>query len=81
MAVLTSEQRKRMAKSTFAIPGRRAYPLPDESHGRNALARVSQFGTPSEKATVRAAVHRRFPGITMSGAVKTMRRMRRHSKN
>ena len=45
-----------------ALPGRR-YPIADASHARNALARVSQFGTASEKARVRGAAHRKFPAI------------------
>lgn len=67
MAVLTSKQRKRLGKKQFAIPGRRpdsgSYPIPDASHARNALARVSQYGTPAEKKRVRAAVHKKFPHI------------------
>jgi len=63
MAKLTSKQRNKMAPTTFAIPSKRAYPLNDASHARNALARVSQHGTPAEKAQVRAAVKRKFPGI------------------
>ena len=63
MAKLTYQARKGLSKSSFAEPGRRAYPIHDASHARNALSRVSQFGSSSEKATVRAAVHRRFPNI------------------
>jgi hypothetical protein len=63
MAKLTAKQRDRMAKSTFALPGKRAYPLPDASHARNALARVAQHGTPAEKATVRSKVAAKFPAI------------------
>lgn len=37
------------------------------SHARNALARVSEFGTASEKAQVRAAVKKRYPDIEVSG--------------
>lgn len=59
---LTTEKRKRLSTGSFALPGRR-YPIEDASHARNALARVSQHGSSSEKARVRAAVHRRFPGI------------------
>lgn len=61
---LTTRARNRVKDSNFALPGRR-YPIHDISHARNALARVSQFGTPEEKAQVRVAVHRRFPGIGM----------------
>ena len=63
LAELTAKARKKLGKSSFAIPEKRAYPIPDESHARNALARVAQFGTPAEKARVRAAVARRFPNI------------------
>jgi len=59
---LDAAARHALTKSDFALPGER-YPIPDASHARNALARVSGNGTPSEKATVRSAVHRKFPGI------------------
>ena len=61
MAKLTSKQRKALPTKSFAIPGKRAYPIEDPGHAKNALARVSQHGTPSEKATVRSAVHRKYP--------------------
>jgi hypothetical protein len=61
MAVLTAAARKGLPTSAFAIPEKRAYPIHDESHARDALARVSEFGTPSEQSRVRAAVHRRYP--------------------
>jgi hypothetical protein len=60
---LTSEARKSLPKSDFVFPGERRYPIEDENHARNALSRVSQFGTPSEKKKVRSAVHRKFPAI------------------
>jgi hypothetical protein len=63
MAKLTAKKRNALKKSSFAEPGKRAYPIQDASHARNALARVSQHGTPAEKAKVRAAVHRKYPSI------------------
>jgi hypothetical protein len=69
---LTTEDRHELPGKDFALPGRGkgpegkgsgSYPIPDVSHGRNALARVSQHGSPAEKAKVQAAVHRKFPGI------------------
>ena len=75
MARLSYGQRKALPKKAFAIPSaiekgpeggkytRGAYPIPDEAHARNALQRVSLFGTPKEKAKVRAAVARKFPEI------------------
>jgi hypothetical protein len=63
MATLTTKQRKRMKDSTFALPRQRAYPIPDLSHARNALARVAQFGTDGEKSKVRRAVEKKFPSL------------------
>ncbi len=63
MAKLTSEARNKLSKKSFAEPGKRAYPIEDASHARNALARVSQFGSSAEKALIRAKVHKKFPGI------------------
>ncbi|HSE43878.1 MAG TPA: hypothetical protein VLA89_00965 [Gemmatimonadales bacterium] len=59
-AVLTSEKRKSLPKTSFAIPSERRYPIHDMAHARNALARSS--GKP-EEATVRRAVCRRYPSL------------------
>lgn len=72
---LTAAKRKHLPSSTFAGPDR-SYPINDMSHARNALARVSQFGTHDLKAKVRAAVHKKFPDIKQEmrmdgGAVKS----------
>lgn len=76
---LTTEARADLPKSDFALPGKistgarggkhthGAYPIPDESHARNALARVAQHGTPAEQAQVRRKVHAKFPGIDIGG--------------
>jgi len=66
MAKLTTKGRKQIATKNFALPGRR-YPIEDASHARNALSRVSQFGSPKEKATVRSKVHGKYPGILSRG--------------
>jgi uncharacterized protein YcfJ len=60
---LSSESRSDLSKGQFAIPEGRKYPIHDEVHARNALARVSQFGSSDEKARVRAAVHSKYPHI------------------
>lgn len=66
MAKLTAKARKNLKGSQFAVPSERAYPINNPSHARNALARVSQHGSPTEKAKVRAAVKRKYPGIQQS---------------
>lgn len=65
MAKLTTKARKTIPAGKFALPGRR-YPIEDKSHARNALARVAQHGSSSEKAEVRAKVRREYPGIGKS---------------
>lgn len=66
MAELTTKGRKHIKTGNFAIPSRRAYPIHDIAHARNALARVAQHGTPVEKKQVRAAVKRKYPSIEVS---------------
>lgn len=72
MAKLSMGQRKKLPSKDFALPGKGAgpsgkgsgsYPIPDASHARNALARVSQHGSSAQKAAVRAKVHAKYPGI------------------
>ena len=60
---LNTKDRKKLSKKSFALPGKRKYPIPDKAHARNALARVAQHGTPAEHKKVKAAVRKRFPSI------------------
>ncbi len=66
--VLDANARAHIAPENFALPGGR-YPIHDIAHARNALARVSQNGTPEEKTKVKAAVKKKYPSI---GNVKKM---------
>lgn len=72
MATLSSKQRSKLPGKNFALPGKGegpkgkgsgSYPIPDRSHAANALARVSQHGSASEKQAVRAKVAKKYPGI------------------
>jgi hypothetical protein len=67
MAKLSSAARKAIPTKSFAEPDKRKYPIEDEAHARNALARVEQSGTPAEKAKVKAAVRKKYPSIGKSG--------------
>jgi hypothetical protein len=66
-AVLTAKKRKKLKRSQFALPGKR-YPVNDAAHARNALSRVSEYGSPGEKAAVKRKVKRKFPGIGLAKA-------------
>lgn len=39
---LTTKARNRLPLTSFGLPGRRAYPVPDRAHAANAKARASQ---------------------------------------
>lgn len=77
MGKMTLERRESLPTKEFAVPKRKAekagttvkgeskgaYPIPDLPHARNALARVSQHGTPAERAMVRSKVYSKFPQL------------------
>jgi hypothetical protein len=58
-----ADNRKKLKDKDFALPDERKYPIPDESHARNALARVAQHGTDEEQKKVRKAVEKRYPDL------------------
>lgn len=60
--MLDANARKHIAAKNFAGPDR-SYPIEDQAHARNALARVAQHGSPALQAEVRRKVHAKYPGI------------------
>jgi hypothetical protein len=42
MAELSTDARKKLPASKFAEPDKKAYPIEDKAHARNAKARASQ---------------------------------------
>ncbi len=62
MSRLSAAARRALPASDFAGPGR-TYPDQDENHARLAVAMAS--GKP-EQAAVDAAVHRKYPSISIS---------------
>jgi hypothetical protein len=69
MAALTASERAALPDSSFAIVTGtgankvRSYPIDTANRAVAALARVATFGTPAEKAKVKAAVRRKYPDI------------------
>ena len=59
---LTTNKRNRMRSSSFALPEKRAYPINDKSHARNALSRL-QNATAAEQKTIKKAIDKRYPGL------------------
>lgn len=70
---LTTAGRERIKTKNFAIPETEKYPIHDAKHARNALARVSQHGTPEEKVRVRSAVAKKWPGLVGKETKKDLR--------
>ena len=63
MAKLSSKERNSLPAGSFAEPDARKYPIENEAHAKNALSRVSQSGTQTEKKKVRAAVKKKYPSL------------------
>lgn len=63
MATLNAKQRNALPSSSFVFPKTKRYPIHDLAHAKAALARVAQFGTPAEQATVRRLVYARYPQL------------------
>lgn len=59
---LDTAQRNKIPGKDFAGP-KRSYPIENASHARNALARVSEFGSSSLKSEVKDKVHKKYPDI------------------
>ena len=65
MAKLTTAKRNALPRSTFGLPGKRAYPMQDRSHAANAKARASQQVkagnlSPSAKSSIDAKADRLY---------------------
>jgi len=60
---MKASKRNSLPKSSFVFPGKRAYPIDTRARAANALARVSQHGSASQKAKVHAKVCRRYPSL------------------
>lgn len=60
MAKLNAKKRRGLRSSTFAVPSRRAFPIPDKSHARAALSMIRYAHSPAEKAAIRAKANRKL---------------------
>ena len=86
---LDAAERRALPDKDFALPGKGkgpqgkqagSYPIPDKTHARMALAMVAKHGTSEEKAKVRAAVEKKFPGIKVSEEVQQLVNSERFSQ-
>jgi hypothetical protein len=78
MAKLTARRRRRLKKSTFGLPGRRAYPMPDRSHAANAKARATQMYRKGKlSASARARINAKANRILGKRPKRRARKRRR----
>lgn len=70
MAKLTGKRRKKLPKKSFALPGKRKYPIPDKAHAKNALSRAAQNESKATQKKIRAKVTKRFPSLKKTGKKK-----------
>ena len=67
MARLTTQERKNLPNSDFALPDKREFPIQNEEHGRKAIQLLPNSDTtPAEKAKIRSAVKQKFRDITIA---------------
>lgn len=74
--MVSARKRESLKSSEFGVPSKAKtseqkkqsgnYPIDTPARARNALARVSQHGTPAEKAQVRARVAKKYPDIEVT---------------
>lgn len=60
--------RSKLKLSEFAIPERRAYPIPDRLHARLALDDANRDPNGRTRARVRRAVSEKFPELAVDAA-------------
>lgn len=63
MARLKARKRKRLPRSSFALPSKKLYPIHDKAHARAALAFSARKDTAGAHATVRRAVLKKYPSL------------------
>lgn len=70
---LTAAARRKLRKTQFGLPDDKAYPIDTIGRARNALARVSQHGTPEDKQQVAEAASKKYPSLKNSPFVRAQR--------
>jgi hypothetical protein len=63
MAKLDAEHRNKLKKGSFALQGKRKYPIHDKAHAKAALSMSARKDTEGEASTVRKKVLAKYPGL------------------
>lgn len=60
---MKASARKRLPKSSFALPSKRKYPIDTKKRARAALSYSARSDTVGSAATVRRAVLKKYPSL------------------
>ena len=63
MAKLDAEHRNKLKKGSFALQGKRKYPIHDKAHAKAALSMSARKDTEGDKDAIRAKVLQKYPGL------------------
>ena len=64
MAALSADERNALADKAFGLPHKRAYPMPDGNHARNAKARAAEeFNQDKLSAAEKTQIDRKADNI------------------
>jgi hypothetical protein len=77
---MDAKKRNALHKSTFALPSKRKYPIPDKAHAKSALSYAARKDTEGDEKTVRKAVLKKFPGLKKKGKPKPKPKAKGKSK-
>jgi hypothetical protein len=67
---MKAAKRNALQKTSFALPSKRKYPIPDIAHARSALSYAARSDTEGDESTIRAAVLKKYPSLKKSGKPK-----------
>jgi hypothetical protein len=71
MATLNAKKRRKLQKKSFALPGKRKYPIHDKAHAKAALSYAARSDTEGSESTVRKKVLEKYPDLKKSGKGKS----------
>jgi hypothetical protein len=64
VTTLTTKQRNALPDHAFGLPGKRAYPMPDANHARDAKARAAEeYSKGNLSSAEKAQIDRKADGI------------------
>lgn len=75
---MTAAKRRQLPASSFGLPNKNPkvkgakgdYPIDTPGRAQNALGKSKRFATPTQQATIKKRVAKKYPGMKIAGAKK-----------